>query len=310
MNAKSMRSPKFALWFFTTALAVPVHAQPLTFESETGWTWLSRPFLILADSTMSSASGEVALVIAPQPGKVNVYLAYSAEWKAEGRQIRPVLFDGQPRRLPSAQGGSSSTGRIRLDHASFNTQGVAADSPLFFGIEVMGREGEKVRADAAAERAQQAGIETLPLPRVGEPYEFALTTLDGRRVSSADYRGKLLLVDCWATWCSPCMAKMAPLKVLLKKWQTQGFEILGVTLDFTEKEARRSIATHELPWPNVWVPADEQVRALWRDRATVANLPRLFLVGPDGRLLADLQPSELEKRIESEMRSFKKAKEE
>lgn len=310
MNATSLYSPKFTFWFFTTALTVPVHAQSLTFENETGWTWLSRPFLIFADSSMTSVSGDVALVIAPQPGKVNVYLAYSTEWKAEGRRIRPVLFDGLPRRLHSVLGGSSSTERIRLDHASFNIEGVAADSPLFFGIEVMDREGEKVRADAAAERAKQTGIETLPLPRVGEPYEFALTTLEGRRVSSADFRGELLLVDCWATWCSPCMAKMAPLKALLKKWQPHGFEILGVSLDFAEKEARRAIATHELPWANVWVPVDEQVRALWRDRATVANLPRLFLVGPDGRLLADLQPSDLEERIDSEMQAFLKKKEE
>lgn len=68
--------------------------------------------------------------------------------------------------------------------------------------------------------------------KVGAPApNFTLETLDGKKVSLADYRGKAVLVNFWATWCEPCNVEMPWLVDLHKKYASQGFEILGVSMD-------------------------------------------------------------------------------
>jgi peroxiredoxin len=61
--------------------------------------------------------------------------------------------------------------------------------------------------------------------------DFTLQTLDGKKVSLSDYRGKAVLVNFWATWCGPCNIEMPWLVDLHKKYAAQGFEILGISMD-------------------------------------------------------------------------------
>src|SRR5262249_48585603 len=61
--------------------------------------------------------------------------------------------------------------------------------------------------------------------------EFPLPSLQGRMLSPADYEGKVLLVNFWATWCGPCRQEIPDLIELYKQYHDQGMEILGVALD-------------------------------------------------------------------------------
>jgi thiol-disulfide isomerase/thioredoxin len=61
--------------------------------------------------------------------------------------------------------------------------------------------------------------------------EFALTTLDERRVSLEDLKGKIVLLDFWATWCGPCVKATTGLKALHNKYKDRPFVIVGVSLD-------------------------------------------------------------------------------
>ncbi len=60
---------------------------------------------------------------------------------------------------------------------------------------------------------------------------FALTSLEGKKVSLADYKGRPVLVNFWATWCGPCKVEMPWFEEFRKQYAAQGFEILGLTDD-------------------------------------------------------------------------------
>jgi cytochrome c biogenesis protein CcmG/thiol:disulfide interchange protein DsbE len=65
--------------------------------------------------------------------------------------------------------------------------------------------------------------------------DFELETLDGKKVKLSDYRGKAVLLNFWATWCQPCKIEMPWLIEFQKNYRDQGFEIVGVAMEDTEK---------------------------------------------------------------------------
>jgi peroxiredoxin len=76
-------------------------------------------------------------------------------------------------------------------------------------------------------------------PLVGRPApDFALRDLAGRRVRLADYRGKAVLLNFWATWCTPCQAEMPWFIDLERRYERQGFTILGIDKDYPEDLAK------------------------------------------------------------------------
>ena len=70
---------------------------------------------------------------------------------------------------------------------------------------------------------------------------FVVMTLDGKQVSLADYKGKALLVNFWATWCGACKLEMPWLAELRQKYMGQGFEIIGIVTDGATDEKVRQI---------------------------------------------------------------------
>jgi cytochrome c biogenesis protein CcmG/thiol:disulfide interchange protein DsbE len=108
------------------------------------------------------------------------------------------------------------------------------------------------KAAAAAQLAQQSqavlvadsattGHMTSPL--VGKPApNFTLTTLSGKKVSLADYKGKAVQLNFWATWCAPCKIETPWLIELEKQYSPQGFEILGVSFDDLDKDDAKLLA--------------------------------------------------------------------
>src|SRR5215475_8059364 len=64
--------------------------------------------------------------------------------------------------------------------------------------------------------------------------EFSTTDLRGRRISSADFQGKVVLVDFWATWCEPCKREMPTYQTLLDRYGARGFAVIGFKFDTME----------------------------------------------------------------------------
>jgi thiol-disulfide isomerase/thioredoxin len=108
---------------------------------------------------------------------------------------------------------------------------------------------------------------------------FTATTLDGRSLSSADWRGKVVLVNFWATWCPPCRAEIPDLIVLQEKYRDQ-LVILGISEDEGSVDGvRRFVAEHKINYPIVM--STPELRKLF---PPVMALPTTFVLDRDGNL--------------------------
>jgi RNA polymerase sigma factor (sigma-70 family) len=270
------------------------------FENAPGWSWCETPRPrreLGTHGAMSNISGAGYCYIFDEDkdGALLVYLSFAA-----GKSIvvyRPVVFDaGRKRYLPEPT-GSSGSHNVRLARFRLDPKTLATRKAVYLGIEMLTAAGMKVQAKDAADRARAAGVEVLPFPEVGAVYDFTLTALDGKAIRGKDLRGKVVLIDCWATWCSPCMAKMPLLRDLYGKYRNDGLEIVGVCFDQEANKARKAIRTGGLTWPQVLVPAEEKTRELWDKAAGMEGLPRLLLLDRSGVLRADCGPGELEDQI-------------
>lgn len=127
-------------------------------------------------------------------------------------------------------------------------------------------------------------------------------TIDGERVALSDFRGQVVLVNVWATWCKPCTAELPELARLHDELSAEGFTVLGVSVDKRQMLAkvRAMVQSFELHYPNLFDPEGTAVSG-WK----VAGYPTSVLVGRDGTVLwrrnGMIQPDdpELSKQIEA-----------
>jgi len=108
---------------------------------------------------------------------------------------------------------------------------------------------------------------------------FTATALDGRSLSSADWRGKVVLVNFWATWCPPCRAEIPDLIVLQEKYRDH-LVILGISEDEGSVDGvRRFVAEHKINYPIVM--STPELRKIF---PPVMALPTTFVLDRDGNL--------------------------
>jgi peroxiredoxin len=109
--------------------------------------------------------------------------------------------------------------------------------------------------------------------------DFSLTTLDGETVSLADFRGKVVLLNFWASWCPPCRSEMPAMERVYQDYANQGFVILAVnaTQQDSPDAARQFVNEKGLTFP-ILLDTSGTVSALYRTR----SLPTSFFIGADG----------------------------
>jgi peroxiredoxin len=250
-----------------------------------------------------ASSGVVFLVETVKPsGTLLITVAHPCGGKQGELKYRPVAFDAAGKRYALKQdtGGSSTSstgegaalGRFHLDPGD-----LSADQVKDLGVEVLKPEGRNLAAAQGQQRAKTAGVEVLPLPEVGRAFDFALTTMDGKKVRSDELRGKVILIDWWASWCAPCIAKMPELKELYESHHKDGLEVVGVCFDEDAGKAQKTIKRLGLIWPQVLVPSDEKARDVWQEATDLRSLPRLLLIDRKGVLRAECTPQDMEEQI-------------
>jgi thiol-disulfide isomerase/thioredoxin len=116
------------------------------------------------------------------------------------------------------------------------------------------------------------------------PHALTGSDLNGKPVSLEDYKGKVLLIDFWATWCGPCREEMPNVVKAYKKYYDQGFDIIGISLDETKNAVTSYIKANDMPWRQIYDGKNFKTENAVRYK--VAGIPLTVLVGKDGKIAA------------------------
>ena len=124
-------------------------------------------------------------------------------------------------------------------------------------------------------------IRILDKPR--DPIDFRLPLLNGEMVSLSDYKGKVVLLNFWATWCPPCRVEMPSMETLYHHFKDQGFEILAVNLGEDAAHVQQFMDNNNHTFP-VLLDRDEKVGALYGIRA----IPTSYIIDRSGKIVGSL----------------------
>lgn len=156
-------------------------------------------------------------------------------------------------------------------------------------------------------RGESAGDATPGRVAIGAPAPlYHAVSIDGDSVSLAGQRGKVVLLNVWATWCHPCRAEIPELRALHAKYQARGLELVGVSVDAegSDESLRAFMREFQMTYP-IWRDPDERVSAQF----LVLGVPATFLIDRGGilrwRKTGPIQPadSSLTSAIERALRS-------
>jgi thiol-disulfide isomerase/thioredoxin len=150
-----------------------------------------------------------------------------------------------------------------------------------------GRQYLEQLAQSKNEEVRRVATGKLKVQRLREePLQMKFTAVDGRQVDLQQLRGKVVLLDFWATWCGPCVAEIPNIKAVYDRYHAQGFEVVGISLDLpTDVEKLRAfVKERDIPWPQ-FLDSDRKNR--YAAEFGVIAIPTQLLLGRDGRLVSD-----------------------
>lgn len=135
---------------------------------------------------------------------------------------------------------------------------------------------EQMKQRMASAQKMQA-MENKPLVLEG-------LALDGKKFSTADWKGKVVLVDFWATWCGPCIAELPRVKKVYSQYHDKGLEILGVSCDNSVDDLKKFLAENkEMAWPQLFDPSSPGWHPLAKQYG-IEGIPTMFLIDKNGVL--------------------------
>jgi peroxiredoxin len=123
-----------------------------------------------------------------------------------------------------------------------------------------------------------------PVPHVGDlAPDFSAPTLDGSSLKLADFRGKFVLLDFWATWCGSCVQQTPYLKSVYDEFASSGrLTMISLSLDDGPLEPSQYAHAHDLRWPQAFLGAKSPIARQYG----VEGIPSIWLIGPDGKVIA------------------------
>ena len=137
---------------------------------------------------------------------------------------------------------------------------------------------EQNRDERKGELPKPPGMSMYPREWIGKPaLDFQVTDLKGEALSLEKYRGQVVLLDFWATWCGPCIAEIPKVKKTYEKYKDQKFQIIGISLDRSTEPLEAYIEKEELGWLQYWDKSGK-IGNLYKVRA----IPSTFLIDGEG----------------------------
>ena len=117
---------------------------------------------------------------------------------------------------------------------------------------------------------------------IGSTLPITFTAFDGQNVDLSKLKGKVVLIDFWATWCGPCVAELPDVKKAYEKFHSQGFEVIGISFDKDRSKLERFIKDQEMPWPEYFDGKGWDNE--FGKQYDIRSIPTMWLIGKDGKL--------------------------
>ena len=132
-------------------------------------------------------------------------------------------------------------------------------------------------------------------PAVGAAIQdIKLPNEKGSKVSLSSLKGKVVVLDFWASWCGPCRRSMPDLKAIYEKYKGKGLEVYAVSLDQEKKDWKKAITEDATTWIHV-IDIDNAVGVKWQ----IQYIPNTFLIDKDGKVVSiNANHAALEQQIE------------
>jgi thiol-disulfide isomerase/thioredoxin len=173
-------------------------------------------------------------------------------------------------------------------------------------LQIRSDAGEADKARALAQGLIQSSIpeETKESVRrmirkfdfLGKPIQLKFTAVDGREVDLEKMRGKVVLLDFWASWCGPCMAEIPKLRSAYEKLHAKGFEIIGINMDEDKAQMQRVLTSARMTWPQCF--DGQRWDGPLARQFGIMSIPALWLIDKRG-VLVDLKGEpNLEEKVE------------
>lgn len=132
---------------------------------------------------------------------------------------------------------------------------------------------------SVSEEVRSEGIPLIEFPEKPEAPALVLSRLDGDRFDIASHRGRVVVVNFWATWCAPCLKEMPAMEQAWQSLQQDNVLLVAVNLGDTPERIQRFLNHRPVTFP-ILVDIDSETFVPWQ----IHSVPTTYVIGPDGRI--------------------------